>query len=62
MSHTRGIEKLKSAKRNLVLIRKMLRPLDAIVPRSDAQYWAMICLMLIVGILLLLLTCSTNLK
>ena len=59
---SQGNEKLKSAKRNLVLIRKMLRPLDAIVPRSDPQYWAMICLMLIVGILLLLLTCSTNLK
>jgi hypothetical protein len=53
MSHTWGNEKLKGTKRNLVLIRKILRPLDAIVPRSEAQYWVLIFVMLIVGILLL---------
>ena len=53
MSHTWENEKLKGAKRNLVLIRRMLRPFDAIVPRSETQYWVMILVMLAVGILLL---------
>ena len=40
---TRGeVKNLTASKRNLILIRRMLRPFDAIVPRSEIQYWVMI--------------------
>jgi hypothetical protein len=38
----------------------MLRPVDAIVPRSDAQYWVMIFVMLGVGTLLLATLIDTS--
>ena len=53
MSYTWGNGKLEGAKRNLILIREMLRPVDAVVPRSDIQYWVMIFVLLGVGTLLL---------
>ena len=51
MSYTWGNGKLEGTKRNLILLRRMLSSLDAIVPRSDIQYWVMIFIMLAVGTL-----------
>ena len=46
MSYAWGNQKLGGTKRKFILV-------DAIVPRSDAQYWVMIFVMLGVGALLL---------
>jgi hypothetical protein len=60
MSHTWGNQKLVSAKRILVRIRRIRRAGDAIVPHSDAQYWVMIFVMLGVSILLLTTLLDTS--
>jgi len=60
MYYVLGNQKLGVAKRDLVRIRRMLRPVDAIVPRSDAQYWVMIFVMLGVGTLLLATLIDTS--
>ena len=60
MSYTWGNQKLGDAKRTLILIRRKLRPADAIVPRSEIQYWMMIFVMLTVGTLLLATLLDTS--
>ena len=60
MSHRWGNGKLEDAKRKLILLREMLRPIDAIVPHSDIQYWVMIFIMLAVGTLLLATLLDTS--
>jgi hypothetical protein len=60
MSHAWGNQTVEGAKRNFVLIRRMLRSLDAIVPRSEIPYWTMIFVMLAVSALLLATLLETS--
>jgi len=60
MSYTWGNQKRGHAKRTLILIRRILRPVDTIVPRSEIQYWMMIFVMLAVGTLLLATLLDTS--
>lgn len=57
MSYAWGNQTIGEAKRNLDLIR---RSFDAIVPRSEIQYWLMIFLMLAVSVLLLATLLDTS--
>ena len=60
MSYAWGNQTVEEAKRNLVLIREMLRPIKAVAPRSDIQYWVTIFLMLGVGTLLMATLLNTS--
>jgi len=60
MPYTWGNEKLDGAKRNLILVRRMLTPFAVIVPRSEIQYWTIIFVMLAVGTLLLATLLDTS--
>ena len=59
MSYAWGNQTVERATQNLALGRRVLRSLDAIVPRSETQYWVMIFAML-AGAALLLATLLDN--
>jgi hypothetical protein len=60
MSYTWGNETLEGTKRHLILIRQLMRPIAAVLPRPDIQYWVMIFVMLAVGTLLLATLLDTS--
>ena len=60
MSYAWGNQIVEGAKRNLVIIRRVLRSFDAIVPRSDIQYWVTIFAMLAGATLLLATLLDTS--